>query len=136
MRTVEASRFVQATRPVIERHLDPATILEYEGTFSVLDVEETENGWLVTGSGGGVLGADFEFVATEDGYVYRQAGEAGPFDEMETELSIAARDEGVEVTLRSSVSLGVPLPLVDRIAAWKRRGELDRALKRLATDFE
>lgn len=136
MRTVEASRFVQATQPVVERRLDPATILEYEGTFSVLDVEETEGGWRVSGSGGGVLGADFEFEATDDGYVYRQVGEAGPFEEMETRLSIESRDEGVEVTMQSSVSLGVPLPLVDRIAAWKRRGELNRALKRLAADVE
>lgn len=136
MRTVEASRFVQATQPVVERRLDPATILEYEGTFNVMDVEETEAGWLVTGSGGGVLGAEFEFETTDDGYAYRQAGEAGPFDEMETHLSMVPRNEGVEVTLRSSVSLGVPLPLVDRIAAWKRRGELNRALKRLAADVE
>jgi hypothetical protein len=134
MRTVEASRFVQATKPVVDRQLDPATILEYEGTFNVMDVEETGTGWLVTGSGGGILGAEFEFEATEDGYVYRQVGEAGPFEEMETRLSIEPRDEGVQVTLQSSVSLGVPLPLVDRIAAWKRRGELNRALKRLAAD--
>lgn len=136
MRTVEVSRFVRATLPEVERELTPAAIVEYEGTFTVLDVEETADGWVVTGSGGGVIEARFAFEERGDGYVYRQEGEAGPFEEMETRLSLARRDEGVEVTARSSVSLGVPLPFADRVAAWKRKGELKRALSRLAADVE
>lgn len=136
MRTVEVSRFVRATLPEVERQLSPTAIVEYEGTFNVLDVEERAEGWVVTGSGGGVIEARFFFEELDDGYVYRQEGEAGPFEEMETRLSLAHRDEGVEVTARSSVHLGVPLPLVDRVAAWKRRGELKRALSRLAADVE
>ena len=140
MRTVEVSRFVRATLPEVERQLTPAAIVEYEGTFTVLDVEETdedgETRWVVTGRGGGVIEARFSFEEREDGYVYRQEGEAGPFEEMETRLSLARRDEGVEVTATSSVSLGVSLPLVDRVAAWKRKGELKRALARLAADVE
>ena len=136
MRTVEVSRFVRATLPEVERRLTPAAIVEYEGTFSVLDVEETDAGWVVTGRGGGVIEARFSFEEREDGYAYRQEGEAGPFERMETRLSLARRDEGVEVTATSSVSLGVPLPLVDRVAAWKRKGELKRALARLAADVE
>lgn len=136
MRTVEVSRFVRATLPEVERRLTPAAIVEYEGTFSVLDVEETDAGRVVTGRGGGVIEARFSFEEREDGYAYRQEGEAGPFEEMETRLSLARRDEGVEVTATSSVSLGVPLPLVDRVAAWKRKGELERALARLAADVE
>ena len=136
MRSVEVSRFVRATLPEVERRLDPAAIVEYEGTFTVVDVEETDDGWLVTGRGGGVLEARFVFEERGDGYVYRQEGDAGPFDEMETRLALARRDEGVDVTMRSSVSLGVPLPLADRVAAWKRRGELKRALARLAADVE
>ena len=137
MRTAEVSRFVRATLPEVERLLGPGTIVEYEGTFVVHDVEAIEDGWVVTTRAGGRL-LEMRYVVEEreDGYVYRQEGDAGPFDEMETRLSLARRDDGVDVTMRSSVSLGLPLPLVDRVAAWKRRGELERALSRLAADVE
>lgn len=128
------SRFVRATRPEVERLLTPDLLIEYEGTFTVRDVTETDEGAVVTAGASG-MGAEFVFVEHEDGYVYRQRGEAGPFDEMETTVTVAAEDEGTRVTMRSSVSLGLPLSaLTDRIAAWKRRGELERALERLAAD--
>jgi hypothetical protein len=39
--------------------------------------------------------------------------------------------------MNSTVSAGLPLPTItDRVAAWKRRGELRRALARLAADVE
>lgn len=133
---MEVSRFVGATLPAVERQLSPAAIVEYEGTFTVMDVEETGDGWIVTGRGGGLLEARFVFEEREDGYVYRQEGDTGPFEEMETTIRLSRRDEGVDVTARSAVSLGVPLPLVDRVAAWKRKGELRRALSRLAADVE
>lgn len=136
MRTVEVTRFVRGTLPEVRRQVDPGTIIEYEGTFTVVDVTETGAGWEVTGRGGRLMEVRFEFEPREDGYVYRQAGDAGPFDEMETSLEMARQDEGVSVTMRSTVSLGVPLPLADRVAAWKRRGELKRALTQLATDVE
>lgn len=137
MRSVEVSRFVRATLPQVERQLTPASIVEYEGTFSVVDVEETAAGQVVTGQAGGrLIEGRFLFEPRDGGYAYRQEGDAGPFEEMETRISLARRDEGVDVTARSSVSLGVPLPLADRVAAWKRRGELKRALERLAADVE
>lgn len=136
MRTVEASRFVRATLPEVRRRLGPQTMIEYEGTFSVVGVTETDDGWVVTGRSGRLMEVRFEVESREDGYVYGQAGDAGPFDEMETRLELARQDEGVVATLRSSVSLGLPLPLVDRVAAWKRRGELKRALDGLAADVE
>ena len=37
-----------------------------------------------------------------------------------------------QAAMRSSVSLNLPLPFADRIAAWKRRGELQRAIDELA----
>lgn len=137
MRSVEVSRFVRATLPRVERQLSPAAIVEYEGTFTVVDVEETDDEWVVTGEAGGrMLEARFAFEAREDGYVYRQVEDAGPFEEMESRIRLERRDEGVDVTMRSSVSLGLRLPLADRLAAWKRRGELKRALSRLAADVE
>ena len=53
---------------------------------------------------------------------------------METWLTVEPENEGSRVSMRSRVSLDVPLPFSDRIAAWKRAGELDRALARLAAD--
>jgi hypothetical protein len=52
---------------------------------------------------------------------------------MTTDLTVAAEDEGSRVTARSAVSLGLPVPaLTDRIATWKRQGELKRLLDALA----
>ncbi|WP_248895877.1 SRPBCC family protein [Haloplanus halobius] len=132
MRTVEVSRFVAAPSPVVERVLTPATVVESEGSFTVREVRETADATLVTVGGRG-LTFTLRFEARDDGLHYAQAGEAGPFDAMTTDLRVAAEDEGSRVTARSAVSLGLPLPTVtDRVAAWKRRGELTRLLDALA----
>lgn len=137
MRTVEATRFVRATRPQVERALSPAAIIEYEGTFAVVDVAETDEGVVVTARGGGrLLEVQFAFEEREDGYAYWQTGDAGPFEELSTRLRLERRDEGVEVTMRSTVGLNLPVPFADRVGAWKRRGELRRALAGLAADVE
>lgn len=133
---VEASRFVAATPPEIRPALSPAAIVAAEGTFEVADVTETDDGWEVEASGRG-LSATFAFRETDEGYVYEQVGDHGPFDEMETTLSLAREDDGTRLTMTSSVDLGLPLArLSDRVAAWKRRAELRRALAALAEDVE
>ncbi len=135
MREVSASRFVRASPATIERALTPATLIEYEGSFTVYEVTDTEEGWLVIAGSRGVELA-LAFAAREDGLVYEQRGE-GPLDTLETTVSYAPKNEGTQVKMRSTVSAGLPLPaLTDRVAGWKRRGELRRALKRLAADVE
>jgi len=135
MREVEVSRFVQATPAEIERALSPARVVEYEGSFRVEDVTEVDGGWRVTVAGGGLEFA-FEFESREDGYVYQQE-EGGPLETMVTTLAYRPEDEGSRVRLRSRVSMGYPpAALTDRFAAWKRRGELRRALANLAEDLE
>lgn len=37
--------------------------------------------------------------------------------------------------MRSAISLAISLPFADRIAAWKRSGELEGALDRIETAF-
>jgi hypothetical protein len=135
MREVSASRFVRATPAAVERALTPATLVEYEGSFTVYEVEDTEDGWLViAGSRGMELALAFE--VHEKGLAYEQRGE-GPLETLETRVVYEPRDEGTSVVMRSTVSAGLPLPSVtDRMAAWKRRGELRRALSRLAADVE
>lgn len=137
MRTVEASRFIQAHRGEVDRLLTPETVIDYEGTFTVVDVDSNDDATVVVArAGGGLIEARFRFEEREDGLTYRQDGGAGPFDAMETTVTVTPENEGVRVTMQSSVSLAPPVPFADWVAAWKRRGELDRALSRIAADVE
>lgn len=135
MREVSVDRFVPAPPREVERALSPADVVEYEGSFRVLDVEERDDATVVT-AGASAIGAEFRFERRDDALYYEQAGDAGPFDELWTELDWEPKNEGSQVFARSGVSLGLPLTgLTDRVAAWKRRGELDRALDALADDL-
>jgi carbon monoxide dehydrogenase subunit G len=132
MREVEVSRFVPAPPRTVARALTPATVVESEGSFTVRDVRERGDRTLVTAGARG-LELVFRFEPREDGLHYTQAGDAGPFEAMTTELTVEAENEGSRVTARSAVSLGLPVPaLSDRLAAWKRRGELERLLDGVA----
>ena len=155
MREVERDRFIPESPTVIARALSPERIVEWEGSFSVVDVENAttaetdverpitmedpaaEGGeavTLVTVSGPGV-GFRLLFKRTPHGYHYVVADgddPAGPFDHMESWLTVEPEDEGSRVRIRSAVSLNAPIPFADRIAAWKRGGEIDRALDGLA----
>lgn len=138
MRTVETSRFVRAQPAAVERLLAPETIVRYEGSFTVRDVEERDDDWLVS-AGTATLGLTlrFERLADGEGFFYEQLTDEGPLDVMETTIRYEPEREGTRVTARSTVHMGLrPAALTDRIAAWKRRGELRRALKRLAADLE
>jgi hypothetical protein len=135
MPTVSASRLVRAMPAVIGRALTPAALVEYEDTFTVNEVSETDDGWVVAAGRRG-LDLAFAFEAHENGFVYEQRGD-GPLETLETTVTYAAENEGTRVKLCSTVSTGLPLSvLIDRVAAWKRRGELRRALDRLAADVE
>lgn len=139
MPTVERSRVVDAPPGRVRHHLGPATLLENEGTFRVQDVTGEQGEWTVTASAGGAVTATFEVRKTESGYTYEQVGSEGPFESMRTEVVLEATDDGerTRVAMRSTVSLGLPLAsLTDRIAAWKRRSELERALGRLAAALD
>lgn len=136
MREIEVSRFVAAQPFEIEDAVDPDRVVEFEGSFDVLDVETTDGGTVVTAGGGG-LRLVLRFEPRGDGLYYEQEGESGPFDEMWTQLTWEPENEGTRVLARSGVSLGLPVSSIsDRIAAWKRRGELERALDALAAEVE
>jgi len=134
MRHVETARFVRATPASVERALDPASMLDWEGTFTVTGVEEDGDGALVEAYTAGMVAA-FRFERRDGEWRYAQ--DRGPFGSMETVVSWRAENEGTRVTAESSVTLGVPpRPIVDRVAAWKRRGELRRLLAGLADAVE
>lgn len=135
MREVSVSRFVRATTTQIERTLSPAALVEYEGSFVVRSVSELDDGTrVIAGASGLEMGLFFEEL--EDGYRYEQEGEVGPFEAMETTLTYAPENEGVRLRMDSSVTLGLfPRPLTDRVAAWKREAELERALDAIEKDL-
>ena len=133
MREVERSRFVMARPPAVHRTLSPAAVVAAEGTFTVTAVEETETGTLVTAAGPG-MSVPLRFETRDDGLRYTAEGDVGPFDHLETELTVTPVENGSRLTMRSTVSLNLPLPFADRIAAWKRGNELERALDELAAD--
>lgn len=135
MREVTLSRRVDATPVEISSRFDAADIVEAEGSFTVEAVEDDGDATIVVASGPGMqLPLRFEY--REDALYYTQEGEQGPFEHMETWLEFDPENGSTEVTLRSSVSLSAPLPFGDRIAAWKRKGELERALDAIETAFE
>jgi hypothetical protein len=69
------------------------------------------------------------FVDRADGVEYEQV--EGPLETLRTTVTRAPEDEGTRLVARSSVAVGGPAVL-DRLAAWKRRGELRRALDAIA----
>ena len=135
MRTVEVTRRVAALPDAVRDRLTPARLVEYEGSFVVVDEAETDDGHEVTARGSGAV-VTFAFEDREDGYAWRAVGDVGPFETLETELTLRPSGTGTAVAARSSVSLRLPLPFVDRFAAAKRRAELERALEALAEDVE
>lgn len=137
MRTVEISRHVDAPPAVVEDALDPASIVEYEGSFNVLDIREDGNEWVIVAGGSG-LQLVLRFEKHDNGVFYEQEKSEGqPLDTMETTITYLPEDGGTKVTAVSEVSMGVrPAAVTDRIAAWKRKGELERALDALAEDVE
>lgn len=130
MREVEVSRFVQTYPEVVEDVLSPDTILEAEGSFSIRDVGD--DGGRITVGGYG-LELVFEFTELEDGIEYDQV--EGPLETLQTTLAYESENEGTRVTARSKVAVGGP-GVLDRVAAWKRRGELRRALDGIVRECE
>ena len=134
MREVAVSRFVRATPAEVRRSLTPEALVAYEGSFAVRDVVDRDGATVVTAGAHG-LELTLRFERRDDGLYYEHEGPAGPFDAMETRVTVTAENEGSRVAVRSWVSLGLPVASVtDRVAAWKRRGELRRALDALEAD--
>lgn len=135
MREVTVSRRIDATPVEISSRFDPPAIVEAEGSFTVETVDERDETTIVVASGPGMqLPLRFEY--RDDALYYTQEGEQGPFDQMETWLEFDSLNGETDVTFRSSVSLAAPLPFGDRIAAWKRKGELNRALEAIESAFD
>jgi hypothetical protein len=134
MAEVSVSRFIRATPAELEAFLTPATLVECEGSFAVRETRESSEGVVVLADGGGIE-IELVFEPRENGLRYEQR--RGPLERLETTLSYRAENEGSRVELRSTVATGTPpKAITDRMAAWKRRGELRRALSTIAVRIE
>ena len=129
MREVEVSQFVAAPPAVVARVLTPASVVSAEGSFDVREVAEgaPDDETLVRAERRG-LSIVFAFEERADGVRYVQR--EGPLEELATTIAYRSENEGTRLTARSELSVGPSL--VERVAAWKRRGELKRALRTLA----
>lgn len=132
MREVTASRSVAASPPIVRRLLTPERVVAAEGSFRVRDVDEREDDTVVTASRAGV-GMRLRFTEREDGLAYELV--AGPVERLATTYTVEPQDGGAALSASSTVAVGGP-SILDRVAAWKRRGELDRALADLASELE
>lgn len=128
MREVEVSRFVGAHPPEVARLLTPETVIAAEGSFDVREVTSDDDGTLVTAGRAG-LELHLRFEERENGLVYDQL--KGPLETLRTTITCEPENEGTRLTAHSTVAVGGP-GFVDRLAAWKRKGELERALDGIA----
>lgn len=136
MRTVSVDHVVSRGPSVVARTLDPKSMIEYEGSFSVVELERRESDVLVVVTGRG-LTFTLRAEPLDAGLYYEQYEGGGPLDSMATTIRYEPTDGGTLVNATSEVSMGVPPAIVtDRIAAWKRKGELKRALAQFATAIE
>jgi hypothetical protein len=112
--------------------LTPTAVVEAEGSFDVREVAPPEGEAVTTLVRAGRRGVSIVFAFEElpDGLRYAQR--EGPLEELTTTLSYRPENEGTRIDARSTLAVG-PWP-VERLAAWKRRGELNRALRALAEE--
>ncbi|MFC5971709.1 SRPBCC family protein [Halomarina salina] len=131
MREVEVSQFVAAPPTVVARVLTPRAVVAAEGSFDVREIatDGPDDETLVRAGRRG-LSIVFAFEEQVDGVRYVQR--EGPLDELTTTITYRSENEGTRLTARSELSVGPSL--VERAAAWKRRGELKRALRTLAEE--
>jgi len=137
MRTVEVSQEFETKPSEVGRALDPTSVVEYEGSFNVLDVEDRGEDYLIVAGGSG-LQMTLRFEEREHSVFYElEEAEGQPLATMETTISYRGTDDGTAVTAVSEVSMGLrPAAVTDRLAAWKRKSELQRALDALADEIE
>ncbi|WP_418280330.1 hypothetical protein [Halorubrum sp. DTA98] len=138
MKQVEVSYTLDASRESIAGRLSPEAIVEYEGTYEVISVKETDGECRISVSNDTIEGDHdmvLTFTETETGYVYRQVGD-GLFETLSTEIVLEG-DEHALVTVRSEFTFGGPLAFVkDWLAAGYRRAELEKLVRNVSRDHE
>jgi hypothetical protein len=132
MKEVETTVELDAPRKLVDELLTPANIIEYEGTYDVDDVGETNDGRTEVYASADNLETAFAFEALENGCAYEQTG-SGPFEEQYTSFTIYGDDGEVTVVARSEFTFGGYFSMIlDWFGAGSRQSELQRGLLGLA----
>jgi hypothetical protein len=132
MKEVETTVELDAPRGLVEELLTPAAIIEYEGTYEVDDVGETDDGRPEVYASADNIDTAFAFEELPNGYAYEQTG-GEPFEEQYTSLTVYGEDGEVTVTARSEFTFGGYFSMIlDWFGAGSRQSELQRGLLALA----
>lgn len=136
MEEIEESETFFVSSEVVDQTLSPRIIIECAGTYDIVEANRRDDRWQIVASAED-LELKLEFVKLENGYVYEQIEDVGPFDEMYTSITYKEIERGcTEVTVTSRFTFGFPLPsITDRLAGWNRQVELRRMLMGLAEEI-
>lgn len=131
VRTVEFTRTVPVGLADVRAALTPESVVRYEGRHEPREVSSEGLDTVVTAwPVGRLLEPQYVFEPTTGGYRYRRADRR--LVAVETTVDLAPSDGGTEVRLRSTVAPRVPVPLLGRIVALRRRRALSRLFTRLS----
>ncbi|QLH84548.1 SRPBCC family protein [Halosimplex pelagicum] len=128
------SRVVHASPETVAERLTPRAVVEAEGRFAVKDVSVEGDRTVVTAwPSGHPFATRFAFEDRPDGFAYWRLSEARPFVTAETTVTLVPEGDGerTRVEVASEVETAVPLPLVERAAARRRRRDIERLVARL-----
>lgn len=161
MRHVEVTADVAATPEEVLEALTPRSLIEFENTFEVTGVTETDDGWLVTGeanAGDERIEMTVSVDRLPNGYAYELV-EGGFFDELSTSVHVHEPEPGeiegdgdgnvdgvdtvdddtdrARIVWESEFTFGGLLaPVKDRLSDSNRQLELKRAMFRLGRDID
>lgn len=132
MREVQVVAETDAPPERILEELSPEAIIEHADTFEIQETGSDDVDDRLTVSGGEIE-MTLEFDQTRDGYEFRQRGEDGPFEEMDTAVWVE-RSEPTRVVATSRFTFGGTLSfLTDRWGEKYRREELERLVANLVS---
>lgn len=132
MRAVSVTRTVPAPVSDVRAHLTPSAIVTAECGYEPKGLTTMDGHTVVTGDPAGRFFAPRYVVESDgDSYRYRRVDERSVAVDVETTITLEPRDGRTDIRVRSTVVPRVPVPLLGRLVAWRRRRALARVCNRL-----
>ncbi len=126
------SRTIPVPVSDLQGHLTPAAIVTYECGYEPKKVTTLDGQTVVTGEPAGrLLEPRYVFESDGDSYRYRRDDERPMTVAVETTVEFEPRNGSTEIRFHSTITPSIPVPLLGRIAAWRRRRTLSRVCDRL-----
>ncbi len=134
MSVVQITTEITVPRTVVEEKLSPEAIVRYNEPWTLKSAEESDGKTVLTVFSEQFDDVKLEFTQHSNGYSFRQVGENGPFEEMETKIELAGEEQTV-IAITSEFTFGGRF---ERIKNWLgktvRREELEQLLRNLVLD--